>query len=374
MPWEIKFDNLILGYLVTAGRPGEEVTVQDVEFASSEDGGHFITLLEGIPSQILQKISATPPIMPSSVDHMLVIVRPDKTCTAYINELKIIALMQTKRAANAGETIFKNDIADIREIRFEGIDIPNEYGVLYLFSIGWRKGMYYDFSPLRPNEGLKRTYDLNRKIAQFHLYLMFQDRFKISEETWNKMFTQGWFPFISLTQACIKNIINYANNSWCIDDALETISNEVKDGLPKWLGKWKRLAQFSDHFELLEKAVERFQNRDFISTVAILYPRIEGVMRSRHKSVSPNQNRKQKNLVTSTLSGVDPDLNPKLLLLPNKFSKYLDEVVFADFDPNNPKGLSRNTVSHGVADAAGFSEKSACIGFLILNQLTYYYS
>ncbi len=188
------------------------------------------------------------------------------------------------------------------------------------------------------------------------------------------MFAQGWFPFISLTIDTTKAIINHARNSWCIDDVLKTISSEVKDRLPRWLKKWKQLAQFSDHYTLLEKSVERFENRDFISSVSILYPRIEGVMRSRHYSVSPNLKGTQQNLISSTFTEVDSDLNPKLLLLPEKFRKYLDEVYFASFDPKDPKGPSRNTVSHGVADAADFSEKSACIGFLILEQLTYYHS
>jgi hypothetical protein len=374
MSWEIEFDNLPIGYAVTSAKPGEEVSVAAIEFTSTEDGEHFISRLEGFPSEILQRIGTTPTIQASSVDHMLVIVRPDKTGTAYVNELAIKGLMQPKRDVKAGEAIFTNDIADISQIRFEGIDIQNEHGVLFLFSIGWRKGMYFDFSPLHPKDGVKRTYDLNKRLAQFYVYLMFQDRFKIPEDTWNEMFAQGWFPFISLTLDTTKAIINHARNSWCIDDVLKTISNEVKDRLPRWLEKWKRLGQFSDHYTLLEKSVERFENRDFISSVSILYPRIEGVMRSRHYSVSPNLKGTQQNLISSTFSEVDSDLNPKLLLLPEKFRKYLDEVYFASFDPKDPKGPSRNTVSHGVADAADFSEKSACIGFLILEQLTYYHS
>ena len=124
MPWEIKFDNLPVGYAVSAGRPGDKVAVSSVEFSSTEDGDHLISRLEGFPSEVLRKIDATPPIQESSVNHMLVVVRTDGTGTVYINELNIRGLMQPKRDIKTGEALFKSDIADISEIQFDGVDIP----------------------------------------------------------------------------------------------------------------------------------------------------------------------------------------------------------------------------------------------------------
>lgn len=60
------------------------------------------------------------------------------------------------------------------------------------------------------------------------------------------------------------------------------------------------------------------------------------------------------------------------VLLPDKFERYLSEVYFKDFNPNQPEGVSRNTVSHGVAPVEDFSEKATVIGFLILDQLFYF--
>ena len=374
MPWEIKFDNLPIGYATSAGKPGDEVMVSSIEFTSTEDGEHFVSRLEGFPSEVLRKIDSTPPIPESSVNHMLVVVRTDNSGTAYINELSIKGLMQPKRDIKAGEALFKNDIADISEIQFDDVDIPSECGILFLFSIGWRKGLYFDFSPLHPKDGGARIYDLNKRLAQLYLYLMFQERFKIPNEAWTQLFLQMWFPFISLSVDTTQALVNYATNSWSIDDLLPQVSNEVLSGLPKWLEKWKRIDQFSSHIAILEKANERFSDKDYISTVSILYPRIEGIMRSHHYAESPDERGTQSNLVKSTLSAVDAEFNPKLLLLPEKFKNYLEDIYFANFDPKDPKGSSRNTVSHGVANASEFSEKSACIGFLIIEQLTFYLS
>jgi hypothetical protein len=59
------------------------------------------------------------------------------------------------------------------------------------------------------------------------------------------------------------------------------------------------------------------------------------------------------------------------LLLPNRFSTFLREVFFEQFDPKNPENLSRNTVAHGVAQVVDFNMKAATLGFLILEQLSY---
>lgn len=374
MSWEIKFDNLPIGYAVSSGKPGDEVEVSSVEFSSTEDGEHFISRLEGFPSDVLKKLDETPPIQESSVNHMLVVVRTDSTGSVYINELDMRGFIQPKRDLKAGEALFKNDIADISEIQFVGVDIPKECGILFLFSIGWRKGLYFDFSPLHPKDGTARIYDLNKRLAQLYLYLMYQERFKIPDEAWSQLFLQLWFPFISLSVDTTQAMVNYAKNSWNVDDVLPQISSEVLSDLPKWMEKWKGKEQFSSHIDILEKAAERFVDKDYISTVSILYPRIEGIMRSHHYAIYPDEKGTQENLVKSTFSDVDKELNPKLLLLPEKFKNYLQDIYFASFDPKDPKGSSRNTVSHGVASANDFSEKSACIGFLIIEQITYYLS
>lgn len=92
-------------------------------------------------------------------------------------------------------------------------------------------------------------------------------------------------------------------------------------------------------------------------------------MRNNHSIVSPNEDPKQKALVKSTLKKIGTHDNPKPLILPEMFRKYLNDVYFANFDPKKPKGMSRNTVSHGVAATSDFDKKNACITILILEQI-----
>lgn len=372
MPTQIKFDYLPAGYAMSAAKPGEAVKVIRMEFCSSEDGNHFIRRLEGLPNDILAKLPAESRPHPSTIDHMLAVIHRDMTATIYVNELKFIGQMQSKRDVKQGEPIFSNDIADIQSIRFVDVEIPVDAGVIFLFSVGWRKGLFFDIAPIQSNGDVPRPYDLSIMLGQYYSYLMFQEFFKIPESAWHRLFLQGWFPFISLRTETVQLLVNYAKTDWNIDEVLESVASDVKEGLPKWYEKWKKGEYFADHIDVLGVAVERFLSADYISAVAILYPRIEGVMRSYHIAVSPDIRQTQAGLVHSILSGVDPIKRPKALLLPEKFKTYLTEIYFANFDPKNPTGMSRNTVAHGVAKKDEYSEKAVVVGFLILDQLSFY--
>jgi len=372
MPIQITFEELPVGYALSPAKPGEMINIQTTEFCSSEDGDHFIRRLEGIPENILARLPKELGIRPSTVDHFLAIIRRDKTATVYVNELKIIGLMQTKRELKKGEYIYSNDVADLIAIRFGDLEVPTDAGIVFLFSVGWRKGLFFDLAPIQPKSDELRTYDLNIELGQFYAYLMFQDFFKISEASWHRLFSQGWFPFISLRTETIQALVNHANAEWNLDELIDKISAEVKAELPKWYEDWTKGDHFSTHSSALGVAVDRFLASDYISAVSILYPRIEGVMRSHHLEATPSAPLTQVGLVKSSLSRIDHVLRPRALLLPEKFRAYMTNVYFANFEPKNPKGLSRNTVAHGVASDDEYSEKAAIIGFLILKQLSYY--
>jgi hypothetical protein len=372
MPIQITFNEMPAGYALSTAKPGEMVKISTREFCSSEDGDHFIRRLEGIPSDILGKLPTEFGFRPSSVDHLLAVIRQDKTATIYVNELKILGLMQAKRDVKQGDLVFSNDIADLKAIRFADVEVPADAGVVFLFSVGWRKGLFFDLAPIQPQSDGPRDYDFSILLGQFYAYLMFQEYFKISEPAWNRLFSHGWFPFISLRTETVQELVNFANAEWNLDEMLCKVSAEVKSGLPNWYEKWKQGGYLFDHIDFLGVAVERFLTSDYISAVSVLYPRIEGVMRSYHIAVTPNAPQTQAGLIKSSLSSIDPVLRPRAPLLPEKFRMYMSDVYFANFDPMSPRGLSRNTVAHGVAPLDEYSEKAAIIGFLILEQLSFY--
>jgi len=373
MPHEIIFKDLPAGYSLSSGRAGEQVSVAIREFTSSEDGDSFITRLEGIPSEIIRMLPPESKIQSSVVDHMLAIIRRDKTATIYVNEIVfLVEVLNKRRDIEAGQAVYTDDIADLRKLIFKDITVPSDAGVLFLFSEGWRKGLYYDFKPLVGENPEDRDYDLEMICGQFYAYLGFQHLFKISEDEWNRLIAQQWFPFISLKKRLIQEIVNHARNDWDIDVLTERISNELTELIPALLNKWGKNKLLEPHFALFKQATERYLEKDYISTTAILYPRIEGLMRTYHLASNQFGRPTQKNLVASVVDAKAVERHGHSLLLPNNFRRYLEEVYFANFDPNDPKVLSRHTVSHGVAPAENFSLKGAILGLLILDQLSFY--
>ncbi|HLK55842.1 MAG TPA: hypothetical protein VKU00_04740 [Chthonomonadaceae bacterium] len=85
MPVDITLAETRIGYSTGNARAGEKIGIEVGGFYTTEDGYAFIKRLEGLPSQILLLLPTQ--IRPSQVDHMLVIIRRDKSATVYVNEL-----------------------------------------------------------------------------------------------------------------------------------------------------------------------------------------------------------------------------------------------------------------------------------------------
>lgn len=375
MPFEISLKNLPAGYSLSAARKGDQnVRIAFCEFLSSEDGDNFISRLDGFPSEIISHLPSSAGVIPSQVDHLLAIIKKDKTATVYVNELDIIGEILSKRSVKAGEAIQTNDVAGIKSIKLKNVSIPSNAGFFFVFSVGWRKGIFYDFLPLSEKYGHHRNYDLEKRLATYFTYLTFQNRFKISHNAWENFFKHGWFPFIGLTDELICHITTYAENNWNIDDLIPEIRKNTPEICDRIIKRTRSNKNFSHHSKIILTAIDRFLSDDYISTSSILYPRIEGLMRSASTQNSFGKKHTQQTLIETSISATDANGSPNMLLLPEKFQTYLKEIYFCSFDPNNPQGLSRNTIAHGVAPLDAFTEKAAVIALLILDQLSFYFT
>jgi hypothetical protein len=371
MPHEVTFDLLPVGHVAEGCKGGGMVKICPSAFLSTEDGQTFIHRLEGFPSKLLEKLPNNARVYPSQVDHLLAVIRRDRTATVYVNELGIVLGTMLGRSIQKGEHIFKNDIVDIATMEFEGVSIPNDAGVVLVFSVGWRKGLFYDFSPLRPTEDIRRTVSLSSLFGQCYTHVLFQERFSILESVWEALFKAKWFPFAALRNETLDELLAHARAGWDLGDLTPKIAQEVKDKLPQFIEGWRAHPAFADHLTILEKAAEHFAKTDYLSASGLLFPRIEGLMRSNHTltgaETTPN---KQKNLSASAVRARDG--RPACLLLPHKFEQYLSDVYFASFQPGEKQiGISRNSVGHGVASADEFNEKAAVLGLLVTQQLLY---
>ena len=376
MPHEMKFKIIPAGFGPQPIRGPCYLWICTKEFVSSEDGALFVDRLEGMGQMLFPAITPSLEIIPARVNHYLAIIRPDSTGTMYINELDFRSKILPKRSFETGQPVSFDDIADVREmclyLHDEHVVVPADCGVVLFFSVGWRRGLFYDLDPLSPDSGTPRDYDIETQFGQCYAYLGFQSRLQITKPEWDEMLRERWFPFISLKTGTIQEILGHVRNGRSVDDLLERIHQEVLSGLEAELSKWGQHPFFGDHLDLLKQAVNRYRAGDYISAVSILFPRIEGILRGYHRVSRSGEKISQSALVQAAVDN-NPNVQHKhSLLLPTKFRDYLLEIFFENFDPEKPENLTRHTVAHGVAPATDFNLKGATLGFLILQQLSYY--
>jgi hypothetical protein len=121
--------------------------------------------------------------------------------------------------------------------------------------------------------------------------------------------------------------------------------------------------------EFLVRAHERFEAGDYLSSVSLLLPRIEGVLRTLFVDENPDQPAGQGTMVSNLVE----NQYAHSLLLPNRFEEYLRRVYFRAFDQAaGDLGLSRNSHGHGVSRAEEYDFVRATVGFLTLDQIYYY--
>jgi hypothetical protein len=136
MPYEIILNHVPADVALSSAKKDENVSIATREFSSSEDGDIFIQLLEGLAGDFLQYIPDDRHIMPSLIDHMLVVIRRDETATIYINELGFHLQVRLKQSKKQGDTISLDDIINIESLTLENTTIPNDAGFLFNIAAG----------------------------------------------------------------------------------------------------------------------------------------------------------------------------------------------------------------------------------------------
>ena len=370
MPFHVHLDRPPAGVAAAAGRNGEDIPIAYREFTSSEDGDTFISRLEGFPATILGLLDANPPIKPSTVDHLVAVIQPTGATDVYINELTVLGKARIRKAVEKGDLLLDGDIVDIEELRFEGLDIPSNAGVLVLVSQGWRKGLFFDFGPLLPNP-IQREFDLSKLLGSLFSYLTFQQYFKITDDEWDALLQAGWFPFVGMERETLNLLLTHVRNSWNPDDLVPEVAAKLNNRLDELQKSWRSQTLLAPHIDILARALERFRAEDYISATAILYPRIEGILRDMHAR-SGGTSFKQALLAQAPLTAIAERAHQYSRLLPTRFRRFLETVYFASFSPSTTAPLSRHSVAHGVAPAELFSTKAATLGILIVEQLCFH--
>jgi hypothetical protein len=340
MPAEIILDDLPYGIARNSGCAGEKVSVQMREFISSADGQEFVQRLEGWPAELLQKAVGSK-IAPAQVDTLLAIIRRDKSATVYVNELDPVFTCKTAVDLRKDDLVYHDDLVDILKADL-GVDIPADAGVIVVFSWGWRKGLFFDYTPLHPDKPL-RSYDFATVLSELYGRLLFEERYRASDAEWQQLFAWGWFPLAGLANALFDRLLAGVRANRPLSELTPQIAAAVRGQASQFLRTWLAAPTLAPHGPALESAVQHFLASDFAACASSLYPTIAELARS--------------------LPHDSPIQRPGSLLLPQRFDTYLREVYLPMFKPT--------AEAVGPADAAEFSQRAATIAMLVVQHLCF---
>lgn len=167
MPHYFSLTERICGISMNAAVAGESVTIRTQELLGPTDPA-LLDRLEQLHQAVFSKIRQLP--IPSVIDHLLILIKPDLSCTAYVNELQIQAMVRINRAIEAGKAVTRNDITEVTAVNL-GVEAPPDNGVIVVRSAGWGRSLYYDLGPLHPEHG-PRKFPLEQALAMQEMLLI----------------------------------------------------------------------------------------------------------------------------------------------------------------------------------------------------------
>jgi hypothetical protein len=162
MPIDFQINERLVGISLDNALAGESVRILYRELVGPAHPHRLSQLLSQLSGSIFSRI----PGLRSTAyicDHALILIRPDLSCTAYIDELNISCQTQVNRAIAAGEHIHAQDISRVISADL-GVEIPDDSGVIFYKSQDWRRSIFYDLGPLQ-EEAENRSFDLSDTFA-----------------------------------------------------------------------------------------------------------------------------------------------------------------------------------------------------------------
>ncbi len=363
----------IHGFLLSNAIKGEKCNVALRNFLTDDINELFYTCLNEISRLYLNDWMLSTGNTESKIHNCLIVISPIDLATIYIN-LPTVATIVNKRISKdgikKGEFISKEDIGDLKQIHFPGISIPPDCGVIYIFSVGWRKGLFFDFLPLYP-QGQEHRGDLSTMLASFHSSLLFPEIFHIYPAIKSKMFERGWFPFIRLFGWRLTELSAVLKNDFPMEEIETTIVDSFdNDAIQTMFDFWLRKEPFESCQVLIDNGIKKFLQGDYISAIHILYPQIEGLLQ--HLIFKGQEVGKTDQLREKLTSTAKEKCTEASLYLPDEFNDYLFTVFFPRIDLTSPVKLTRHTLAHGVANENEFTKARAFQAILILDQIFYY--
>lgn len=362
--------NPTIGF-ATKSNSGPEVEIAIRDFLYDSYGDIFFNCLETISKLYLNSWLNENNKKISCINNCIIQISPENRVFVDIN-CRVVISAVAKESIQKGETVVKSQIADIRKVKILNVLMRKECGKIFIFSNGWRRGVYFDLSPLLPktqnvNENIETT------LATCYALLMHPEIADIYPKIKDKLFERGWFPFIQILGDPFSNL------SALIKDNINpnSLENEIVNSFDekkilKMLDAWMTNPFYKEDEVILKRGIDMYLKGDYIGSAHILFLRIEGLLRSIYlkKSQGKPHSYELRQSLREELMNKNKSAN---LFLPHEFDEFLRVVYFQGFDlSKNQIGTSRNSIAHGVIKPENFSKVSVFQAILVLDQIFYY--
>ena len=371
MPYDVHLEKLPAGIAAEHFEAGDVANIIVSSFISDENGMFFYKFLDNFSSQFLGPFTQSGRSL-SQIDHCLVLINKNKHAKVYVNELQIGLNLIIKREAKAGEGINKLDVAGLIEVFFNQITLPQDNGIIFYFSVGWKRGLFFDFRPLHePDAALG---EIGNKLARYFEYLLFQEIYTVEPSVWDELYKLGWFPFISILDGNFENLLLRVADKQPIDSTEQMIINSFDgDKISQLLEKFRKKQFLNHHIDIIAVGIERYQEGDYVSSINNIWPRVEGILTLTYTKHNKNSN--QYKLLENMSQAVANELISPTIFLPYQFKEYLQRYYFKNYSLRKQQfDLSRHSIGHGTSKSGEYSQKRALLGILMIDQLSYYLS
>lgn len=280
-----------------------------------------------------------------------------------------------------GTIVTDAHIADINAVEFKDalINLNPEDGeqFIWLFRSKWFFGLYFDLTgKLNQSELLPHLGTCWKRLTYMGEYL-----FMASEEQFDKMVTDGWFPFVALRGEKFKTLMMYykegCKHQSRIDSVVDSFEDATIDSITQY---WWANEHFAAKKQMITDAINAYKTGTYTLAGKALSTELEGILRYAYnlEVASADPGAKQKPSTFDLREYLKRKSQEKYsladsLCFPAQFITYLEKYTFRGFDlsvGNVPEG--RNPVAHGVTPDSMYTKEFALKAILALDNAYFF--
>jgi hypothetical protein len=372
--------------------PSQIIKVERIDGLANE------TISAGSTGTIIQKAFVTslnknfPTIANNLLKHFLkepvenqantILIRLKNKTEAHIYKIFPFSLMvRVRENVHKGMPVMEEHIADILSVTFKDdmVDLNPNNGeqFIWLFRSKWIFGLYFDLTgKLVQSKLLSELGSCWKQVNYLSEYTFME-----TNEYFEKMITDGWFPFIALRGNKLNTLMMYyeegCKHKTHLDSIIDSFDEKTLNNITK---NWWDNEHFKQKKQMITDAITAYINGVYTLSGKALSTELEGILRYAYNLdiASSNSSAKQKpstfNLreYLKSKSQKNHSLRDSLSF-PSQFIEYLEKYTFRGFDlalGDIPEG--RNSVAHSVAPDYTYTKEFSLKAILALDNAYFF--